>query len=179
MTNPLLQIGDLQDYAAIRPEHVAPAIDALLARAREAVDRAADPALAPTWEAVIDPLEDASEPLWRAWSAVGHLNAVVNTPELRAAYNDALPKITEFATWVGLHEGLYRQYRRLHDDAGFAQLSPTRQRIIELALRDFRLSGVELPADQRERFAEISDQEAQVSQKFSENVLDATDAWAL
>lgn len=179
MTNPLLHIGELQDYAAIRPEHVAPAIDALLARARKAVERAADPGLAPTWEAVIDPLDEASEPLWRAWSAVGHLNAVVNTPELRAAYNEALPRITEFATWVGLHEGLYRQYRRLRDDAGFAQLSATRQRIIELALRDFRLSGVELPADQRERFAEISDKEAQVSQRFSENVLDATDDWAL
>ncbi len=179
MTNPLLNIGELQDYAAIQPGHVAPAIESLLAAARTAVDHAADPALPPTWAAVIDPLDDASEPLWRAWSAVGHLNAVVNTPELRAAYNEALPKITEFATWVGLHEGLYQQYRRLHDDAGFAALSPTRQRIIELALRDFRLSGVELPADQRERFAEISDQQAQVSQKFSENVLDATDAYAL
>ncbi len=178
MTNPLLNIGELQAFADIRPEHVEPAVDTLLADARAAVERAADPALPATWEAVIDPLDEASEPLWRAWSAVGHLNSVVNTPELRAAYNAALPKITEFATWVGLHEGLYRQYRRLHDSDTFAQLTPTRQRILELALRDFRLSGVELPPEQRERFAELSEAQAAASQKFSENVLDATDAFA-
>ncbi|GAA5235683.1 M3 family metallopeptidase [Verticiella sediminum] len=179
MTNPLLNIGELQDFAAIRPEHVEPAIDTLLARARAAIEKAADPATPATWEAVIDAIDDAGEPLWRAWSAVGHLNAVVNTPELRAAYNAALPKVTEFSTWVGLHEGLYRQYKRLREDAGFAALSPTRQRIIELALRDFRLSGVELPQPQRERFAELSEEQAAVSQKFSENVLDATDGYAL
>lgn len=179
MTNPLLTIGEFQDYAAIRPEHIVPAIEHWLGEARAAVDNAADPALPPTWDAIILPLEDATEPLWRAWSAVGHLNAVVNTPELRAAYNAALPSVTEFGTWTGLHEGLYRQYKRLRDDAGFAELSPTRQRIIELALRDFRLSGVELPADQRARYAELSEKEAQVSQTFSENVLDATDAYAL
>ena len=179
MTNPLLDIGELQDYAAIQPAHVVPAIDQLLGRARAAVERAADPALPATWQAVLDPLDEASEPLWRAWAAVGHLNAVVNTPQLRAAYNEALPRVTEFATWVGLHEGLYRQYRRLREAPAFAALPPTRQRIIELALRDFRLSGVELPPGQRERFAELSERQAQVSQKFSENVLDATDAYAL
>ncbi|MBU4610177.1 M3 family metallopeptidase [Achromobacter sp. GG226] len=177
MTNPLLHIGELQAFADIRPEHVEPAIDALLVQARDAVERAADPALPATWEAVVDPLDAATEPLWRAWSAVGHLNAVVNTPELRAAYNAALPKVTEFSTWVGLHEGLYRQYRRLHESVA-AELPATRQRILELALRDFRLSGVELPPEQRARFAEISEAEAAASQKFSENVLDATDAFA-
>jgi oligopeptidase A len=154
-------------------------MDALLDIARQAVDRAADPALPPTWEAVIEPLDSASERLWRAWSVAGHLNAVVNTPELREAYNAALPRITEFSTWVGLHEGLYKQYQRLHDAPGFAGWSPVRRRVIELALRDFRLSGVELQGKDRERYAEISDREAQTSQKFSENVLDAIDAWSL
>src|SRR5690606_10922908 len=112
MSNPLLETGEFQDYARIQPEHVVPAITQLLERARVAVDRAADPALPAEWDTIVTPLEDASEPLWRAWSAVGHLNAVVNTPELRAAYNEALPAVTEFATWTGLHEGLYRQYKR-------------------------------------------------------------------
>lgn len=178
MTNPLLSPGDLQDYSAIRPEHVMPAITQLLERARAAVETVADPKRPATWSNIVDALDDATEPLWRAWSAVGHLNAVVNTPALRAAYNEALPLVTEFATWVGLHEGLYQQYKRLRESPEFAALPAHRQRIIELALRDFRLSGVELPEHLRARYAELSEQEAQISQKFSENVLDATDSWA-
>jgi oligopeptidase A len=179
-SNPLLAcVSDLVDYAAVRPEHIAPAVDELLGLAREAVDRAADPALPASWEAVVEPLDSVSERLWRAWSVAGHLNAVVNTPELREAYNAALPKITEFSTWVGLHEGLYRQYRRLHDAPGYAAWPAVRRRVVELALRDFRLSGVELQGADRERYAEISDREAQASQKFSENTLDAVDAWSM
>ena len=104
----------------------------------------------------------------------GHLNAVVNTPELREAYNAALPLVTEFSTWVGLHEGLYKQYQRRRR-AGLRRRTPVRRRIVEM-LRDFRLSGVELQGADRERYAAISDREAQASQKFSENVLDAIDA---
>ena len=179
-SNPLLApVADLVDYAAVRPEHIAPAVDELLDLARKAVDHAADPGLPASWEAVVEPLDSASERLWRAWSVAGHLNAVVNTPELREAYNAALPKITEFSTWVGLHEGLYRQYRRLHDAPGYAAWPAVRRRVIELALRDFRLSGVELQGADRERYAEISDREAQASQKFSENTLDAVDAWSM
>jgi oligopeptidase A len=178
--NPLLApITELIDYAAISPADIEPAIATLLASAREAVERAADTSLPETWEAIIEPLEDASERLWRAWSVAGHLNAVVNTPELRAAYNACLPSITEFSTWVGLHEGLYAQYRRLKASPAFAALSPVRQRIIDLALRDFRLSGVELQGAERKRYAEISDAQAQASQKFSENVLDSVDQWSL
>ena len=179
-SNPLLApVADLVDYAAVRPEHIVPAVDELLDLSRKAVDQAADPALPATWEAVVEPLDSASERLWRAWSVAGHLNAVVNTPELREAYNAALPKITEFSTWVGLHEGLYRQYQRLHDAPGYAAWPAVRRRVVELALRDFRLSGVELQGADRERYAEISDREAQASQKFSENALDAMDAWSL
>ncbi|AZY52397.1 M3 family metallopeptidase [Bordetella avium] len=178
--NPLLApVSGLIDYAAVQPEHILPAIDELLALAREAVEAAAQPALPATWEAVVEPLDTQTERLWRAWSVAGHLNAVVNTPQLREAYNAALPKVTEFSTWVGLHEGLYRQYQLLAATPDFAQWSPVRRRVVELALRDFRLSGVELQGEARERYAEISDREAQASQKFSENVLDAIDAWSL
>ena len=178
--NPLLVSMSTQiDYAAIKPEHIAPAIEQLLGTARDAVSVAANPELPVSWDAIVTPLDDASEPLWRAWSVVGHLNAVVNTPELRDAYNAMLAKITEFSTWVGLHVGLYSQYQRLHQCPNFENWSPARKRVIELALRDFKLSGVELQGEARTRYAEVSDQQSQVSQKFSENVLDATDAWSL
>ena len=178
--NPLLVSMDtLIDYAAIKPEHIAPAIEQLLGTARQAVTAAASPALDVSWDAIVTPLDDASEPLWRAWSVAGHLNSVVNTPELRDVYNVVLAQITEFSTWVGLHVGLYTQYQRLHLSPGFKSWSPARKRVIELALRDFKLSGVELQGEARTRYAEVSDQQSQVSQKFSENVLDATDAWSL
>jgi len=180
MTNPLLApAADLINYAAVTPAHINPAIDVLLARARAAVDAAADPMRPATWEAIVAPLDAACEPLWRAWSVAGHLNAVVNTPALRAAYNAALPKVSEFSTWLGLHVGLYRQYQRLRDADDFTAQPAVRQRIIALALRDFRLSGVELQGASRQRYTEISERSAQVAQKFSENVLDAIDAWSL
>lgn len=178
--NPLLApVSDLVDYAAVTPAHIVPAVEELLGIARQAVEHAADPSLPATWEAVAEPLDTASERLWRAWSVAGHLNAVVNTPELREAYNAALPLVTEFSTWVGLHEGLYKQYQRLAAAPDFAAWTPVRRRIVEMALRDFRLSGVELQGADRERYAAISNREAQASQKFSENVLDAIDAWSL
>src|SRR5690606_6737942 len=168
--NPLLvPIDDLIDYAAVRPAHIEPAMSALIDKARAAVERAADPALPATWEAIIDPLDDDTEPLWRAWSVAGHLNAVVDTPPLRDAYNQCLPKVTELSTWIGLHKGLYARYKRLHDDPVFGDQPKVRQRIIELALRDFRLSGVELEGQARESYAQISEQQAQASQRFSEN----------
>jgi oligopeptidase A len=179
-TNPLLgTIDELVDYAHVLPEHIGPAIDALLKIARESVDVACDAALPATWEAIAEPLDTASGRLWRAWSVAGHLNAVVNTPELREAYNDALPKVTEFSTEIGLNVALYAQYQRLADAPDFAIWSPVRRRIVDLALRDFRLSGVELEGEARERYAAMSEREASVTQKFSENVLDAIDAFSL
>jgi oligopeptidase A len=172
-------MNTLVDYASITPNHVSQAIEQLLAKARTAIDVAADPSLAATWDAIVTPLDDASEPLWRAWSIAGHLNAVVNTPELRDVYNKMLGPITEFSTWVGLHEGLYKQYQRLRDTEAFATWSAARRRVIELALRDFKLSGVELKGEARTLYAANSDRQSQVSQKFSENVLDATDRWSL
>ncbi|MFT0851284.1 M3 family metallopeptidase [Achromobacter sp. F4_2707] len=178
--NPLLApISSLIDYAAIRPEHIEAAIPALIDEARAAVELVAVSSEPPSWQTIVDPLEDASERLWRAWSVAGHLNGVLNTPEIRSAYNACLPAITAYSTWVGLHQGLYGQYRRLRDSADFAKLPPARQRIVELALRDFRLSGVELEGEARTRYTEISDLAAQVSQKFSENTLDAVDQWEL
>lgn len=178
--NPLLvPIQSFVDYAAIRPEHIETAIPALLANARAAVDLAASEGGPPTWECVVDEVDEASEPLWRAWSIAGHLNSVINTTELRDAYNAMLPAISEYSTWVGLHAGLYKKYRLLRESPQFSALSSERQRVVELSLRDFKLSGVELRNEARDEYAANSEKQAQVSQKFSENVLDATDAWTL
>ncbi len=179
-SNPLLAPMDsLIDYAAIKPEDIKPAVEYLMERAKAAVIAAGSPELSATWEAVVAPLDAASEPLWRAWSIAGNLNSVVNTPELRDAYNEMLGPISEFSTWIGLHEGLYKQYQRLRAVPNFAQWSAARKRIIDLALRNFRLSGVELMGEDRTRYAELSEKQSQVSQKFSENVMDAKDGWSL
>ena len=178
--NPLLvAVSTLVDYAAVKPEHIVPAIEHLLSQARRAVDDAANESLPATWDAVVTPLDDATEPLWRAWSVIGHLKSVVNTPELREAYNQMLGPVSEYATWVGLHDGLFKQYKRLQDSPEFSGWPAVRRRVIELAVRDFRLSGVELQGQAKARFAEVSERQSQVSQKFSENVLDANDAWSL
>jgi len=176
--NPLLRpIDTLLDYAAIRPEHIAPAITQLLAQARDAITGAADPAPGLRWETLMPPIQAASNRLWRAWSAVSHLNAVVNTPALRDAYNACLPQITEFSTWAGMHPGLYACYQALHAQGDTH--NATQQRVLTLALRNMRLSGVALPPEGRARYAALSEQQAQLAQKFSENVLDTIDRWFL
>jgi oligopeptidase A len=177
--NPLLDFSGLPRFEAFRPGLVTAAIERLLADARDAVSRAEHPDTPATWEAFVSPLEDASERLGRAWGMVGHLNGVADNPELRAAYNENLPKVTEFWTQVGQNEQLFAKYRALRASPQFAALSPDRRRIVEHALRDFRLGGAELVSPHRERYAAIQERQAALAQKFSENVLDATKAFAL
>jgi oligopeptidase A len=177
--NPLLDFGGLPRFEAFSPEHVAPAIDALLAQARAAVERAEQPDTPPTWDAFVRPLEDATERLGRAWGMVGHLNGVADTPELRAVFNDTLPRVTEFWTALGQNGTLFAKYRALRAAPEFERLTRAQRRIVEHALRDFRLGGAELVSPARERFAEIQERQAALAQKFSENVLDATKAFVL
>jgi oligopeptidase A len=175
--NPLLDFSGLPRYAEIRPAHVAPAIDLLLAGARAAVARAEQ--APPDWGQFVEPLEDATERLARAWGQVSHLHAVLDSPELRSAYNDNLPKLTAFWTELGQNLALFDKYRALRAAPGFASLAPARRRIVENALRDFRLGGAELAADQKARYAQIQDELARLGAKFSENLLDATNAWTI
>lgn len=178
MPNPLLvSIDQPIDYERVTPEIIEPAIDELIAQARQCIENVADPATPAKWDTLVEPHEAASAKLWRAWSVAGHFNGVVNTPALRDAYNRCLPKITEFSTWVGLHHGLYDQYQKLRNSVHYETLPAVRQRIIELALRDFRLGGVQLEGEARRRYAALCDEEARISQKFSENCLDAVDEW--
>lgn len=177
-TNPLLvPIDSLIDYPAIQPEHIEQAVDQLLALARQAVDTVSNDASEPSWDNIVEPITDATETLYRAWSVAGHLNSVINTPELRTVYNQCLPRMSEFSTWVGLNRPLFLRYQALADSPAFTALTPQRQRIITLALRDFRLSGVQLEGQAREDYARISEELAQTSQQFSEHVLDAIDQW--
>lgn len=178
MTNPLLQFNTLPQFADIRPEHVTPAIEELLMRNRALVEQLTTQAPA-TWNDFVAPLEDANEQLSRAWGQVSHLNAVVNTPELREVYNANLPKVTQYWAELSQHAGLFSQFKRLANSAELASLSATRQRIVEHELRDFRLGGAELPPAQQQRFLEIQEELAAVSAKFEENVLDTTNEWSI
>ena len=177
MQNPLLDFTGLPRFAELQPAHVAPAVDALLAEARAAVALAER--AAPAWEEFVAPLEDANERLGRAWGQVAHLHAVLDSPELRAAYNENLPKVTQYWTELGQNLALFDKYRALRASAQFAALTPARRRIVENALRDFRLGGAELAAEQKARYAQIQEELAQLSAKFSENLLDATNAYSV
>ncbi|MDB5839105.1 MAG: family metallopeptidase [Herminiimonas sp.] len=177
--NPLLDFSDLPRFDAIRPEHVTPAIDALLDENRAVVARLEAPLPQVTWSNFVEPLEQATEKLGRAWGIVGHMNAVVDTPELRAAYNENLPKVTEFWTALAQNLALFEKYKALRSAAEYETLSPTRKKIVENALRDFRLGGAELPEHKKPRFAEIQEKQAELTTRFSENVLDATNAYEL
>ncbi|MFL9895595.1 MULTISPECIES: M3 family metallopeptidase [Paraburkholderia] len=176
--NPLLDFSDLPRFGQIRPEHVTPALDVLLADAAAAVERAAQPITPASWADVVEPVERATEPLSRAWSVVGHLNAVADTPELRAVYGENLPRVTEFWSSVGQNLALYEKYKALHASSDFASLTGERKKILGNALRDFRLSGAELPEDQKPHFAELQERQAALSKAFSDHVLDATNAYA-
>ena len=177
--NPLLDFSGLPRFDAITPDHIGPAIDTLLEQNRAVVATLEAPMAQVTWDNFVAPLENATELLGRAWGIVSHLNNVVDTPELRAAYNENQPKLTEFWTALAQNEALFDKYKAIKADAGFASLSPARQRIIDNAVRDFRMGGAELPAEQKERYADIQEEHAAVSTRFSENVLDATNDYKL
>jgi oligopeptidase A len=175
--NPLLDFSGLPRYSEIRPAHVAPAVDLLLADARAAVASAEQ---APAdWDRFVEPLDDATERLGRAWGQVSHLHAVLDSPELRAAYNENLPKLTAFWTELGQNLALFDRYRALRAAPAFASLTPARRRIVENSLRDFRLGGADLAAGQKPRYAQIQDELSRLGAKFSENLLDATNAWTI
>jgi oligopeptidase A len=172
--NPLLDFADLPLFDQIQPDHVAPAVDVLLAQAQTALERVTAADFPASWTAIAGVLDIATENLGRAWGAVSHLNSVADTPELRAAYNEALPRVTEFWTRLGADERLYAKYKAI-DVAG---LNTEQRQAHKNAMRNFVLSGAELTGAAKERFAAIQERQAELSQKFSENALDATDAFA-
>ena len=178
-SNPLLERSDLIRYDAVDPAHVMPAVDEALSAASAAIRALQENPVATSWSTFVEPFESATEQLGRVWSAVSHLSAVVDTPSLRAAYNECLPKITEFWTGLSQNEALFAKYRAIEASSGHASLSASRRRVIANALRDFRLGGAELSGPDKARFAAIEEELAQLSQAFSEHVLDATNDFSL
>ncbi len=177
--NPLLDFSGLPRFAEFKPEFVTPAIDQLLADARAAVKLAEAADTPADWDAFVAPLDDANERLGRAWGQVSHLHSVMDSPELREVYNANLPKITVFYAEMGQNEALFAKYKALKASPGYAALSDARKKIVENELRDFRLGGAELPADQKARFMQVQEELAQLSAKFEENLLDATNDFSL
>jgi len=179
MDNPLLDFSGLPRFAEFKPEFVTPAIDQLLADCRAAVQRAEAADTPAEWDAFVAPLDDANEKLGRAWGQVSHLHSVMDSPELREAYNANLPKITIFYAELGQNEALFAKYKALKARPDYAALSAPRKKIVDNELRDFRLGGAELPADKKARFMQVQEELAQLSAKFEENLLDATNDFAL
>jgi oligopeptidase A len=175
--NPLLDFSGLPRFADFDPALVAPAVEQLLAENRTLVERVCAPGIPATWRDFVQPLEDANERLHRAWGVVGHLNAVMNSPELREAYNASLPRVTQYYTELGQHEGLHAKFKALRAAPEFGTLTPAQKKIVENELRDFRLGGAELPAADKARFKEVNERMSQISSRFSDNLLDATNAF--
>ncbi len=176
MDNPLLRFDALPKFSSIRPQHVVPAIDTQIQDCRRAVaEVTASGEL--SWDTVVAPLEERDDRLNRAWSPVSHLHSVADSPELRAAYNACLPKLSEYATEVGQNEALFKKFKSLEEDPAFDQLDAAQKRVIKNALRDFRLAGVALSKKDKARFKEISKRLSELASRFEENILDATQAW--
>ena len=178
-TNPLLDFGGLPRFSLIRPEHVAPALESLLAEARAERERLLSENLTPGWDTLVQPLEDMNEKIQRMWSPVGHLNAVMNSEALRKEYDACLPKLSAYATEVAQDERLYAAYKQIAASDQYRSLDPAQRKIIDNTLRDFRLAGAELSGEDKKRFGEIQQSLAQLGSRFQNNVLDATQAWHL
>lgn len=177
--NPLLHLSGLPKFNVVKAEHVSPAVDYLLNEARATIEMLVKDNNPVTWDGFAEKLEDMQEKLSRAWSQVGHMNAVVNSPELREAYNNNLTKLTDFYADLGQDERLYAKFRALRASDEFDTLAPAQKKIIENELRDFRLGGAELPVAQKARFKAIQEELSKLSSKFEENVLDTTNDYAL
>ncbi len=179
MDNPLLEMTGLPPFSQIKPEHIEPAIDHLLSDNRCMVDYLLDATTDYTWDNLVQPLEEMEERLGRVWSPVSHMNSVVNSDELRVAYNACLSKLSDYGTEMGQHEGLYKAFKQIAEGPEYARLDPAQKKIIDNAMRDFRLSGIDLAKEKQARYKEIMQELSALTSKFSENVLDATNAWKI
>jgi len=177
MSNPLLSIKGLPPFSDIKPEHVEPAVDALLAECRNKVETLLRENETYTWDNLIQPIEDIDEKLSRAWSPVSHMNSVVNSDALRDAYNACLPKLSEYGTEMGQHAKLFAAYKQVLNSAEFKKLDTAQKKIIKNALRDFELSGIALNDADKTRYKTLMQELSKLTAKFEENVLDATHGW--
>jgi len=177
--NPLLDFSGLPRFGDVRPEHLLPAVERLVAEGRATIERLAARDASPSWESFVEPLDDANERLARAWAQASHLNAVMNSPAMRDAYNAALPLVTQYFSEQGQDQRLHAGFKALRAAGAFEGYSPARRRHVENELRDFRLGGAELPPPQKARFLEVQEELARLAARFQDNVLDATNDFGL
>lgn len=176
--NPLLAMTGLPPFQHIKAEDIEPAFESLIKSNREQVENLLKNNTDYTWANLIEPLEDMDDRLGRMWSPVSHMNSVVNSDALRDAYNNCLPLLSEYSTEMGQNVSLYQAYQAIKDSAGFKDLDEAQQKIIDNALRDFHLSGIDLPEEKKKRFREIRQRLSKLTSKYEENILDATQAWS-
>ena len=178
MSNPLLSNTELPLFSQIEPEHIEPAITQLLDEARAVIDLHLQATSLYSWENLIEPLENAEDRLNKAWSPVSHMNSVVNSDALREAYNACLPKLSAYSTEIGQNEQLFNAYQIIANSDEFATLDSAQKKIIRNALRDFKLSGVDLDSENKQRYKEISQELSRLASNYEENLMDATNAWS-
>lgn len=177
MSSPLLESQLLPTFSQIKVEQIEPAIDQILTDNREVVAKLVSEQVEPSWDSLVSPLEEMNDRLAKAWSPVSHMNAVVNSDELRDAYNACLPKLSQYWTDMGQNQGIYTAFKQLAESEGFAKLTEPQQKVINNTLRDFRLSGIALNGADKQRYAELQQKLSELTTKFSENVLDASNDW--
>ena len=177
MNNPLLTMDSLPPFSQIQPDQVQPAVTQAIADCKQKISDVLAQRDPHTWDSLIAPLEEVNDRLARIWSPVSHLNSVLNSEALRTAHDACLPLLSEFQTYVGQHEGLYQAYRELAESDDFPLLSGAQRKEIQNTLRDFRLSGIGLPAEAQQRYGEIQARLSELASRFSNNVLDATQGW--
>ncbi|WP_192889691.1 oligopeptidase A [Vibrio bathopelagicus] len=178
MSNPLLTFTDLPPFSQIKPEHVKPAVDQVIEECRNKIEQVLEGNTSPSWDNLVAPIDEVDDRLGRIWSPVSHMNSVMNSDELRDAYESCLPVLSEYGTWVGQHKGLFEAYKAIKASEAFSALNQAQQKTITDALRDFELSGIGLPADEQHRYGEISKRQSELGSQFSNNVLDATMGWS-
>jgi oligopeptidase A len=178
MPNPLLEYHELPPFSSIKSEQAEPAVRHLIERNKQSIDELLAANGTYSWDNLLQPIEEMDDDLARCFSPVGHLNSTLNSDELREAYNKCLPLLSEYSTWMGQHEGLFQAYRQIAEGDEFAALGQAQRTAIEHALRDFRLAGVALPAQQKKRYGELKSRLSELGSQFGENVLDATNAWS-
>ncbi len=178
MNNPLLTDNTLPHFSEIKPEHVVPAIEKLLADARATVDRHIKATDQYSWGNLIEPIENAEDKLNKAWSPVSHMNSVVNSEPLREAYNACLPMLSNYSTEMGQNEALFKAYQAIAQSDEFQSHDKAQKKIVANALRDFKLSGIDLEPSKKQRYKEISQELSKLTSRFEENLMDATNAWS-
>ena len=177
--NPLLDLGQLPRFTEIKPEHVEPALDAVLERNREYLRELETGVDAASWATLVQPLEDINEDLSKTWSPVSHLNAVKDSDALRTVYESCLPELSAYQTELGQNERLYAGFKHIKEGSEFEALDVAQKKIIDNALRDFHLMGVDLPSKDKQRFKAIQQRLSSLGNQFDRNLLDATNHWHL